>query len=161
MINILLLYTIFIQISNLNAQKIFLNLKVSVEPFIDVLLSDNKIRFHAYYEPGVYDSDKDIKIDLASNCNRWSVQIIASELKSKTSTLDSGRLFVNNSSDSYDHDDGAGRGYEKMNHPIIIEGTGPKRLGEIATLKFRILTTFADPPSSYGGKIKIITTILP
>jgi hypothetical protein len=126
-----------------------------------IIVSQGEISFHIDGPPGAYDADMPVEIRTGSISNHWTISCYAEPLIGERGIIPPDRLFVRHEYSDPRSDFGAGKGYESLAEPVLVaEGslTGPEPL-EVNSLRFRIMTTWRDPPGAYRGLIRL--TYLP
>ncbi len=148
-------------IPGLCAQTATLRMDVNVSPFLNIIVKPSEIRFHAAYEPGIYEAEQEVMLSICGNYDNWSVQIVAGELTGEKTSIAPSKLFIQNDHHRYSLDDGAGNGFRCMDSPVILSGNHAAYPEIRIKLRFKIMTRYDDPPGTYTGEIKLISTVLP
>lgn len=124
-----------------------------LEPSLTIELSENVVAFHADRGPGVYDADREVEVQVATNCTAWTVNCSASPLVGAAGEMPASRIFIASQNTIASPDVGAGASYESMGAEKLVASGGPQALALANTLRFRLQTEWTDRPGQYTGTV--------
>ncbi len=130
-----------------------LNVVAHLEPCLTIELSDNLVSFSADRGPGVYDADKAVDVQVATNYGSWTVNCSATALANATGSIPASRIFTSNDNTLSASDEGAGAAYVSMGVERLVAAGGPQSLTVVNTLRFRLKTDWTDRPGQYAGTV--------
>jgi len=130
-----------------------LNVIASLEPCLTIELSDNLVSFSADRGPGVYDADRAVDVQVATNYGSWTVNCSATALANAAGSIPANRIFTSNNNTLSAPDEGAGAAYVNMGVERLVASGGPQSLAVVNTMLFRLKTDWTDRPGQYAGTV--------
>ena len=100
-----------------------INVKLIIDPFTSIMLDPPSMYFDAMGRPSVFDAVSEVAVSVSSNYAGWTVSCMATPLLLSGGggdTIPNERVFVKTANTKSHRDEGAGRGFVKMNKPVLL-----------------------------------------